>query len=175
MSENCLVLNVLTPGQTGRRPVMVYIHGGGFGTQSSLLTLFSDRHVREQDVVLVGVNHRLGVFGYTWLGGLSDRFGVGNVGQLDLVAALEWVRDNISRFGGDPRNITLFGESGGGAKISALMGMPAAKGLFHRTIIQSGSVLPVGDGDSGTMFAKTLMDRLGVARPEDCRTSRRRT
>ena len=167
MSENCLVLNVLTPALTGKRPVMVYIHGGGFGTQSSLLTLFSDRHVREQDVVLVGVNHRLNVFGYTYLGGLSEKFRVGNVGQLDLVAALQWVRDNITNFGGDPRNVTVFGESGGGGKISALMGMPSAKGLFHKAIVQSGSMLHVGNAEAATKAAKAMMDKLNVTKPED--------
>jgi para-nitrobenzyl esterase len=167
MSENCLVLNVLTKGLKGKRPVMVYIHGGGFNSQSGLLTLFADRHVREQDVVLVGINHRLGVFGYTYLGGLSDKFAVGNVGQLDLVAALQWVKENIVNFGGDPNNVTIFGESGGGGKISVLMGMPAARGLFHRSIVQSGSLLRVGEPEAATRSAKTLMDKLGVSKPED--------
>ncbi len=167
MGEDCLVVNVLTPGLSGRRPVMVYIHGGGFGSQSGLLTVFSDRHVREQDVVLVGINHRLNVFGYTYLGGLSERFAVGNVGQLDLISALEWVRENIAGFGGDPGNVTIFGESGGGAKISTLMGMPGAKGLFHKAIVQSGSMLRVGDADDATKKAKALMDELGATKPED--------
>lgn len=161
-SENCLVLNVLTPGLTGKRPVLVYIHGGGFGVWSSILTLFSDRFVREQDVVLVGINHRLNVFGYIYLGGLSEKYAVGNVGQLDLVAALEWVRDNIAAFGGDPGNVTLFGESGGGGKISALMGMPAAKGLFHRAIIESGSLTHVGTPEQGTATARELLANLGL-------------
>ncbi len=166
-SENCLVLNVLTPGSSGKRPVMVYIHGGGFDNQSGLLTVFSDRHVREQDVVLVGINHRINVFGYAYLGGLSDRFAVGNVGQLDLIAALEWIRDNISAFGGDPGNVTIFGESGGGAKISTLMGMPGGKGLFHKAIVQSGSMLRVNEPDAAAGQAKALMAKLGVAKPED--------
>src|SRR4030095_12439378 len=131
-----------------------------------LLTLFSDRHVREQDVVLVGINHRLNVFGYTYLGGLSEKFAVGNVGQLDLVAALQWVRDNIVNFGGDPKNVTVFGESGGGGKISALMGMPSAKGLFHKAIVQSGSVLRVGNAEAATKAAKAMMDKLNVSKPE---------
>src|SRR4051812_19082867 len=99
-SEDCLNVNVLTPGLNGSRPVMVYLHGGGLSNGSSALTLFSDKFVREQDIVLVGVNHRLNVFGYTYLGGLSPKYAVGNVGQLDLIAALEWVRDNIAHFGG---------------------------------------------------------------------------
>jgi len=170
MSENCLVLNVLTRGLGGKRPVMVYIHGGGFGSQSGLLTLFSDRHVREQDVVLVGINHRLNVFGYSYLGGLSSRFAVGNVGQLDLIAALGWVRENIASFGGDPGNVTIFGESGGGGKISTLMGMPGAKGLFHRSIVQSGSLLRTGDPEAATKAAKALIEKLGVTNPEDLQT-----
>jgi para-nitrobenzyl esterase len=161
-SENCLVLNVLTPGLRGRRPVMVYIHGGGYSGGSSLLTLFGDGLPREQDVVLVGVNHRLNVFGYTYLGGLSDRYAVGNVGQLDLVAALEWVRDNIAAFGGDPGNVTIFGESGGGAKISTLLAMPSATGLFHKAAVQSGSMLHADDRETGTARAKALLAKLGL-------------
>ena len=161
-SENCLVLNVLTPGPVGKRPVMVYIHGGGYVGGSSIITLLSDAFVREQDIVLVGVNHRLNVFGYTYLGGLSEKYALGNVGQLDLIAALEWVRDNIAAFGGDPENVTLFGESGGGGKISMLMGMPAAKGLFHRAIVESGSFLRAGDPEQGTALARDLLAKLGL-------------
>ncbi len=161
-SENCLGLNVLTPGLRGKRPVMFYIHGGGFTGGSSLLTLFGDVHVREQDIVLVGVNHRLNVFGYTYLGGLSPKYAVGNPGQLDLVAALEWVRDNISSFGGDPANVMIFGESGGGAKVSALMAMPAAKGLFHRAAVQSGSALRASTAEAATASAQRLLAKLSL-------------
>jgi para-nitrobenzyl esterase len=161
-SENCLVLNVLTPGLRGKRPVMVYIHGGGLTSGSSLLTLYGDGLPREQDVVLVGVNHRLNVFGYTYLGGLSQKYAPGNVGQLDLIAALEWVRDNIAQFGGDPAKVMIFGESGGGAKVSALMAMPAAKGLFHRASVQSGSQLRVGTPEAATEAARKLLARLGL-------------
>ena len=161
-SENCLVLNVLTPGLRGKRPVMVYIHGGGYTGGSGLLTLYGDGLPREQDVVLVGVNHRLNVFGYTYLGGLSDKYAVGNAGQLDLVAALEWVRDNIAGFGGDPGNVMIFGESGGGAKISTLLAMPAAQGLFHKAAVQSGSMLRVDDRDAGTARSKALLVKLGL-------------
>ncbi len=166
-SENCLNLNVLTPSLHGKRPVMVYIHGGGFTQGSDVLTVFGDRHVREQDVVLVGINHRINVFGYTYLGGLSDKYAVGNPGQLDLIEALEWVRDNVSNFGGDPGNVTVFGESGGGAKISALMAMPASKGLFHKAIIESGSQLSVASADDATEKAKTLLGKLGLSKPEE--------
>ena len=161
-SENCLVLNVLTPELQGRRPVMVYIHGGGYTSGSGLLSLYGDGLPREQDVVLVGINHRLNVFGYLYLGGLSEKYRIGNAGQLDLIAALEWVRENIAGFGGDPNNVTIFGESGGGAKISTLMAMPAAKGLFHKAIVESGSSLRVGDAESATARAKTLLEKLGL-------------
>jgi para-nitrobenzyl esterase len=162
-SENCLNLNVLTPSLRGKRPVMVYIHGGGFNSQSGSLVLFADKHVREQDVVLVGVNHRLGVFGYSYLGGLSEKYAIGNVGQLDLVAALQWVRDNIAHFGGNPRNVTIFGESGGGGKVGTLMAMPAAKGLFHKACIQSGSLLRVGEASRGTAAAQAMLTKLGLS------------
>jgi para-nitrobenzyl esterase len=166
-SENCLNLNVLTRGLSGRRPVMVYIHGGGFSGGTGLLTVYGDRHVREQDVVLVGVNHRLNVFGYTYLGGVSEKYAIGNPGQLDLIAALEWVRDNISNFGGDPENVMIFGESGGGAKISTLLAMPAAKGLFHKAAIQSGSMFRATDAETATKSAREFMAQLGVTRVED--------
>ncbi|MFN7923232.1 MAG: carboxylesterase family protein [Bryobacteraceae bacterium] len=162
-SENCLVLNVLTPALRGKRPVMVYTHGGGFTGGSSALTLFSDQFVREQDVVLVGVNHRLNVFGYSYLGALSKKYAQGNVGQLDLVAALQWIRSNIGHFGGDAANVTIFGESGGGAKISALMAMPAAKGLFHKASVQSGSLLRAMPGEEADAAARKLLAALGLS------------
>jgi para-nitrobenzyl esterase len=146
---------------------MVYMHGGGFANGSGALTLISDRFVREQDVVLVGVNHRLNVFGYAYWGGLSEKYAVGNPGQLDLVAALEWIRDNIANFGGDPGNVTIFGESGGGGKVSTLLAMPAAKGLFHRAIVQSGSTLQAGDVDAATRKAREILSQLGLSRPEE--------
>jgi para-nitrobenzyl esterase len=161
-SENCLVLNVLTPGLKGKRPVMIYIHGGGYSNLSSQITVFADALPREDDVVLMGINHRLGAFGYLYLGGLSDKYAIGNVGQLDLVMALEWVRDNIAHFGGDPGNVTLFGVSGGGGKLNTLMAMPAAKGLFHRAIIESGSLLRADDRETATKTAKVVLSRLGL-------------
>ena len=162
-SENCLNLNVLTPDLTGRRAVMVYIHGGGFAQGSGVLTALSDRFVRENDVVLVGVNHRLNTFGYLYLGGFSEKYAdSGNAGQLDLVAALRWVRDNISRFCGNPANVTIFGESGGGAKVSALMAMPGAKGLFHRAIVESGSRLRAGEREEATKAAREALERIGL-------------
>lgn len=162
-SENCLVLNVLTPGLRGKRPVMVYIHGGGFTGGSSMLTLFADAFPRENDVVLVGVNHRINLFGYLYLGEFGAQYAdSGNVGQLDLIAALEWVRDNIAAFGGDPHNVTIFGESGGAAKISTLTAMPAAKGLYHKAILESGSTLRVATKEEATQTARTVLGKLGV-------------
>ena len=163
-SENCLVLNVLTPGLRGKRPTMVYIHGGGYTSGSGIIALAADAFPREEDVVLVSVNHRLNAFGFTYLGGMDEKFAdSGNAGMLDLVAALEWVRDNIAAFGGDPANVTIFGESGGGGKISALMAMPPAKGLFGKAIVESGSTLRAGDKDQASARAKALLAKLGIA------------
>jgi para-nitrobenzyl esterase len=162
-SENCLVLNVLTPGLKGKRPVLIYIHGGGYSNLSSQIVVYSDALSREEDVVLMGINHRLSAFGYLYLGGLSEKYAVGNVGQLDLVLALEWVRDNVAHFGGDPKRLTLFGASGGGGKLNTLMAMPSAKGLFHRAIIESGSMLRAEDKDTATQSAKLVLSRLGLA------------
>jgi para-nitrobenzyl esterase len=161
-SENCLVLNILTPGLKGKRPVMIYIHGGGYSNLSSQIVVFGDALPREEDVVLMGINHRLSAFGYMYLGGMSEKYAVGNVGQLDLVMALAWVRDNISHFGGDPGNVTLFGVSGGGGKLNTLMAMPAAKGLFHRAIIESGSLLRAEDKETATQTARGILSRLGL-------------
>lgn len=143
---------------------MVYIHGGGLDGLSGALTLISDRFVAEQDIVLVGVNRRLNVFGYTYLAGLDAAHGdSGNIGQLDLIAALKWIRENIENFGGDPSNVTLFGESGGGGKISTLLAMPDAKFLFHRAIIESGSyLLKVREPDTATEDTRKLLSRLGL-------------
>lgn len=172
-SENCLVLNVLTPGLKGKRPTMVYIHGGGFTSGSGIIALAADAFPREEDVVLVSVNHRLNIFGYTYLGGISEKFAdSGNAGMLDLVAALEWVRDNISNFGGDPANVTIFGESGGGGKVSALMAMPSARGLFSKAIIESGSSLRAGEKEQATARARALLGKIGIPenRAEDLQT-----
>jgi para-nitrobenzyl esterase len=141
MSEDCLSLNVWTGGlKTGRRPVMVWFHGGGFRTGWSGSIMYDGAELaRKHDVVVVGVNHRLNAFGYLYLADLgSEKFAESsNVGVLDLIAALEWVRDNIAGFGGDPQNVTIFGQSGGGGKVCTLQAMPKAKGLFHKMIVQS--------------------------------------
>ncbi|WP_372784235.1 carboxylesterase/lipase family protein [Phenylobacterium sp.] len=166
--EDCLRLNVWSAGVTGKaRPVMVWIHGGGYETGSSqeLPAYDGERLARRGDLVFVSVNHRLGPFGFldlSQLGGAS--YGLsGNAGQLDLVTALEWVRDNIAAFGGDPGNVTIFGQSGGGAKVSTLMAMPSAKGLFHKAIVESGSLLNVGDTAYTKRLAEAVLKALDIA------------
>jgi para-nitrobenzyl esterase len=141
-SEDCLTLNVWTPAaDAGRRPIFVYLHGGGYGGGGTRgRTQDGSRLAREGDVVVVSITHRLSTLGYLYLGGLRDSASdTANVGLLDIVHGLQWVRDNISGFGGDPERVTVWGESGGGWKISNLLAMPAAAGLFHGAIIQSGS------------------------------------
>jgi para-nitrobenzyl esterase len=142
-SEDCLVLNVWTPGvrDGARRPVMVWLHGRGFMAGAGSEAWYDgDRLALRGDAVVITLNHRLSVFGYLQLGDtLGDEFsGSGVAGMLDVVLALRWVRANAEAFGGDPNNVTVFGESGGGAKVSTLLGLPAAQGLFQRAIVQSG-------------------------------------
>ena len=163
MGEDCLVLNVCTPNLNGKRPVLVYVHGGGFASGDGILALSASRWVREEDIVVIGVNHRLNVFGFTYLGGLSPKYAdSGNAGMLDLVAALEWIHDNIAAFGGDPANVTIFGQSGGGAKVSTLLAMTKAKGLFHRAIVESGSLLQVSTREEATQLATELLKSVGL-------------
>ena len=142
--EDCLRLNLWTPDPDGmRRPVMVWLHGGGFtaGSGQELPAYDGESLARKGGLVLVSVNHRLGPLGFLDMSAAGPQFaGSANIGMLDLVAALEWVRDNIAAFGGDPGNVTIFGQSGGGSKVTTLMGMPSADGLFHKAIVQSGSM-----------------------------------
>jgi para-nitrobenzyl esterase len=166
-TEDCLVLNVFTPalGDGGKRPVMMWLHGGGFSTGSaSRRVLEGTRLAKAGDVVVVTINHRLNVFGFTPLGeALGPEFaGSSAAGLLDIVAALEWVRDNIDRFGGDPNLVTIFGQSGGGRKVAALMAMPAARGLFHRAIVESGAVLKLTEPADGQRYTTELLTELGV-------------
>ncbi|HVR31007.1 MAG TPA: carboxylesterase family protein [Thermoanaerobaculia bacterium] len=166
-SEDCLVLNVWTRGlgDGGKRPVMVWLHGGGFTTGSGSSLLYDGINLcRRGDVVVVTINHRLGALGYLHLGDLLDqRYAAsGNAGMLDIVQALAWVRDNVERFGGDPGRVTIFGESGGGRKVSTLLGMPDARGLFHRAIIQSGPGLHMEPRDRAHEMAAALLDELGL-------------
>jgi len=164
MSENCLVLNVWTPAvNDGRkRPVMFWCHGGAFIAGSGDSPWYDGTNLsRKGDLVVVTINHRLGAFGYLHLADLGgEEFSAsGNAGMLDIVAALEWVRDNIAAFGGDAGNVTIFGESGGGAKVSVLMAMPAAHGLFHKAIIQSGPAVEMASrGDAGETASKLLAE-----------------
>lgn len=168
-SEDCLYLNVWTRGiNDGRkRPVMVWFHGGGYdqGTGGSI-GYDGAGLAQKQDVVVVSVNHRLNVLGYLFLGdaGGSEFEASANAGQLDLVAALQWVRDNINAFGGDPNKVLIFGQSGGGGKVSTLLAMPSAKGLFHRAVIESGAALRGGPRDAASKTAETLMKELGLSK-----------
>ncbi len=167
VGEDCLVLNVWTPGLggAGKRPVMVYVHGGGYVTGSGGYIMYDGANLaRKHDVVLITLNHRLNVFGYLYLAELGGEkyTNASNVGMLDLVLALEWVRDNVSAFGGDPGNVTLFGQSGGAGKISALMAMPAAKGLFHRAIVESGSAVKGKTRGEATAWAENFLQWLGL-------------
>jgi para-nitrobenzyl esterase len=163
MGEDCLVLNVLTPASSAKgRAVLVYFHGGGFESGSGAVHTLGDRFVAEEDVILVTVNHRLNVPGFLYLGGLSPDYAVGNPGMLDLVQALQWVRDNIAEFGGDPAKVTIFGESGGGAKVALLMAMPQAQGLFRAAIIESGAPPKPESADAATVRAVTTLEKAGV-------------
>jgi para-nitrobenzyl esterase len=162
MSDDCLALNVWTPAlDGGSRPVMVWFHGGGFSSLSGSSPMYDGVSLCQRgDVVVVTLNHRLNAFGFCHLAQLGDeRFADSGVaGMLDLIRALEWVRDNIATFGGDPGNVTVFGESGGGAKVSVLMGMPEATGLFHRAIVQSGVHLHAQDPADATENARRLIE-----------------
>jgi para-nitrobenzyl esterase len=141
--ENCLVLNIWTPSPArgAKKPVMVWFHGGGYASGSGSYGIYSGQELaRKHDVVAISTNHRLNIFGYLYLAEYGDTWGhASNAGILDCVRALEWIKANIDAFGGDPDNVTIFGQSGGGGKVSTLMAMPAAKGLFHRAIAESGA------------------------------------
>jgi para-nitrobenzyl esterase len=166
-SEDCLVLNVYTPdaSRKHKRPVMFWMHGGGFAIGSGGDPQYNGAPLaRRGDVVVVTVNHRLNALGYLYLGAVHDDFAdSGNVGQLDLVLALQWVRDNIEAFGGDPSNVMIFGESGGGAKVSVTLAMPPAQGLFHKAVIQSGPGLKMVERADAAAHAERTLAMLGVA------------
>ncbi len=163
-SEDCLFLNVTTPGLRDgkRRPILFYIHGGGFNNGSGSDPLYDGTQLcTHGDVVVVTVNHRLNAFGYLYLGEFDERYAEsGNAGQLDLVAALQWVREHAAEFGGDAGNVTVFGQSGGGAKIATLMAMPAARGLFHRAWTMSGQQVTAAGPRAAAQRAKLYMDAL---------------
>src|SRR5215510_9712355 len=167
ISEDCLRLNVWTTSldRNAKRPVMVWLHGGGFTSGSGSYTMYNGANMaRKRDVVTVSLNHRLNSFGYLYLADIGgEKFAhASNAGMLDIVQALEWVRDNISNFGGDPSNVTIFGQSGGGGKVCTLMGMPTAKGLFHQAIAQSGSNVSGTTRENATRTAQTFLERLNL-------------
>jgi para-nitrobenzyl esterase len=172
-SEDCLFLNVWTPGlaDRGRRPVMVYVHGGAYSTGSGSAALYDgERLARRGDVVVVTLNHRLNAFGYAYLAKLvPDLADSGNAGQLDLLLALQWVRDNIEAFGGDPGRVMLFGQSGGGAKIATLMATPSAKGLFHRAATMSGQQVTASGPGHATQRTLAWLDALKLKPAEAAR------
>ncbi len=165
-SEDCLFLNVWTPGlDAERRPVMVYIHGGGYSTGSGSSPLYDGtRLAGRNDVVVVTLNHRVNLFGYAYLARLAGPTFAdsGQAGQLDLILALQWVRDNISAFGGDPSRVMVFGQSGGGAKIATLMATPSAAGLFHRAATMSGQQVTASGPMNATRRAAGWLDALDL-------------
>lgn len=170
MNEDCLRLNVWTPAVgSGKRPVMFWLHGGGYTSGNGSYWIYDGANLaKRQDVVVVTINHRLNSFGFTYLahlGGAAEHSA--NLGMTDCIAALEWVRDNIAAFGGDPSNVTIFGQSGGAGKVSTLLAMPSAQGLFHKAIVQSGSN-PVGvKKEDAIKAAETFMAKVGAKTFED--------
>jgi para-nitrobenzyl esterase len=166
-SEDLLKLNIWTPSLSGKRPVMFYMHGGGyvFGSSYELPSHEGAQMARHHDVVQVSVNHRLNILGFfdvSEIGGSAYEDSV-NVGMTDLVAALKWVQENISNFGGDPDRVMIYGQSGGGSKVTTLMGMPSAAGLIHRASAQSGGGGNIPSKEQQTEVARLMMKNLGLA------------
>lgn len=165
--EDCLRVNVWTPDPNDgkKRPVMVWLHGGGYsaGSGQELPAYDGMNLARKGDVVVVSLNHRLNVLGFLDLSAFGEKYAhSGNVGLLDLVAALQWVKNNISNFGGDPSNVTIFGQSGGGGKVTTLLATPAAKGLFHKAIVQSGSILKTMESKYTRRIGVATLEELGL-------------
>jgi len=161
ISEQCCVLNVWTTDVKAKKPVMFWLHGGGFDSGTSAWD--PGMQLAKKDVVVVSINHRLNILGFLDLSAISPRYKYsGNVGMLDAVQALEWVRDNIANFGGDPTNVTIFGESGGGGKVGTLLCMPKAKGLFHKAIIMSGTILNVNTKAMTEELGEAVLKELGI-------------
>ena len=167
VGEDCLTLHVWTPGlDAKKRPVMVWLHGGAFSYGSANSPRYDSTHLaRRNGVVVVAINHRLNIFGHLDLSGVGgERFAKsGNVGVLDLVLGLQWVKEHAARFGGDPDNVTIFGQSGGGGKVCALMSMPQAKGLFHKAIVQSGASVRFAEPERTTRLADAVLKHLGLS------------
>lgn len=166
--EDCLRVNIWSPGvnDAKKRPVMVWLHGGGYSTGSGHELPSYDGHnlAKNGDVVVVTLNHRLNILGFLDLSAFGDRYSKsGNAGLLDIVAALGWVQDNISAFGGDPGNVTIFGQSGGGGKVSALLATPSAKGMFHKAIVQSGSMLNTMTSKWSRRIGAAVIKELGIS------------
>ncbi|MBR5735199.1 MAG: carboxylesterase/lipase family protein [Bacteroidales bacterium] len=165
-SEDCQMLNIWTPALDGKkRPVFVWFHGGGYANGSAIfLPAQEGRALAEKgDIVVVTVNHRLNILGYIDLTALGGKYSESvNLGQQDLVKALEWIHDNITAFGGDPGCVTIGGQSGGGGKTSTLMAMPSAKGLFHRAIVQSGSTLRQQEPEQSRALGLAVVEELGL-------------
>jgi para-nitrobenzyl esterase len=168
VSEDCLRINVFTPSidDSEKRPVLLWLHGGGFRNGNGIEQdgYNGENFARSGDVVFCSVNHRLGPLGYCNLAGVGgERFAAsGNLGMLDIVASLQWIRDNIERFGGDPGNVTIMGQSGGGAKVTALTAMPAAKGLFHKAVVLSGAALQMGDREYSEKLGAYVLKEAGL-------------
>ena len=161
ISEQCCMLNVWTTDVKAKKPVMFWLHGGGFDSGTSAWD--PGMQLAKKDVVVVSINHRLNILGFLDLSAISPRYKYsGNVGMLDAVQALEWVRDNIANFGGDPTNVTIFGESGGGGKVGTLLCMPKAKGLFHKAIIMSGTILNVNTKAMTEELGEAVLKELGI-------------
>lgn len=165
VSEDCLKLNVWTPAlDSGKRPVVVWLHGGGFTNGNAIEQdgYHGENLSRLGDIVFCSINHRLGPFGYSHLKAAGGHPHSGNVGNLDMVAALEWVKNNIANFGGDPNNVTIIGQSGGGAKVTSLMNMPAAKGLFHKAVALSGTSLTGVNKEYAEKLGLKVMEEAGL-------------
>jgi len=166
--KECLVLNVWTQGLNDgkKRPVYVWIHGGLYvsGSGSDLPCYEGKSLAHKGDIVAITINHRLNVLGYTDLRCLGGKYSESvNLGMQDIVKALEWVHENIAAFGGDPGNVTIGGQSGGGGKVATLMAMPSARGLFHKAIVQSGSKIPYTDGESSYKLGQYFVEELGIS------------
>ena len=166
--KNSFVVNVWTPGieDNKKRPVMVWVHGGGFASGSSNMDVIFDGAAlsKKGDIVVVSVNHRLNILGYCDLSACGEKYAKsGNVGMLDLVESLKWINQNIKNFGGDPENVTIFGESGGGGKVGTLMCMPDAKGLFHKAIIMSGTLINTMQKEQSQKIGLALLNEFGLS------------
>jgi para-nitrobenzyl esterase len=164
-SEDCLVLNIWSPRDARGKPVMVFLHGGAYMYGSGGAPMYDGAGLAERgDVVVVTLNHRIHMLGFMYLAAISDEYkGTANVGLQDIVEALRWVKRNIVAFGGSPDNVTIFGESGGGGKVSCLMAMPSAAGLFHKAIVQSGSQLKLRSAEHALADTRAALKLFGIA------------